>query len=56
MALGCAVALLTFLIHGVLDMFLEYSATNLLLWGLLGTLGGLAMSGDDVGDRTQHTQ
>jgi hypothetical protein len=41
MALGCAVALLTFLLHGVLDMFLEYSATNLLLWALLGALGSL---------------
>jgi hypothetical protein len=46
MALGCAVALLTFLIHGVLDMFLEYSATNLLLWALIGALGSLpAISG-----------
>jgi hypothetical protein len=43
MALGCAVALLTFLIHGVLDMFLEYSATNLLLWALIGALGGLTL-------------
>ncbi len=41
MALGCGVALLTFLIHGVLDMFLEYSATNLLLWALIGALGSL---------------
>ncbi|MEO7910554.1 MAG: O-antigen ligase family protein [Roseiflexaceae bacterium] len=45
MALGCAAALLTFLLHGVLDMFLEYTATNLLLWGLIGALGGLAMIG-----------
>jgi O-antigen ligase len=43
MALGCAVALLTFLIHGVLDMFLEYTATNLLLWMLLGALGSIGM-------------
>ena len=42
MALGCAAALLTFLIHGVLDMFLEYTATNLLLWALIGALGSLA--------------
>jgi hypothetical protein len=41
MALGCGVALLTFLIHGVLDVFLEYSATCLLLWALFGVLGGL---------------
>jgi O-Antigen ligase len=41
MALGCAAALLTFLIHGVLDMFLEYTATNLLLWLLIGGLGSL---------------
>jgi len=43
MALGCAAALLTFLIHGVLDMFLEYSATNLLLWALIGALGSLGV-------------
>jgi hypothetical protein len=44
-ALGCAVALLTFLIHGVLDMFLEYTATNLLLWALIGALGSLTSLG-----------
>jgi O-antigen ligase len=55
MALGCAVALLTFLVHGVLDMFLEYSATNLLLWALIGALGGLAASGGS-GDRPEHIQ
>jgi hypothetical protein len=50
MALGCAVALLTFLIHGVLDMFLEYTATNLLLWALIGALGSLTSldHGSDV--------
>jgi hypothetical protein len=47
MALGCGVALLTFLIHGVLDMFLEYTATNLLLWLLIGALGSLAVSDGD---------
>jgi O-antigen ligase len=45
MALGCAAALLTFLIHGMLDMFLEYTATNLLLWALIGALGSLAALG-----------
>jgi hypothetical protein len=35
------VALLTFLIHGLFDMFLEYSATYLLLWALIGALGSL---------------
>lgn len=39
--LGCAVALLAYLIHGVLDMFLEFSATYLLFWGSLGALAGL---------------
>jgi hypothetical protein len=46
MALACAAALLAFLIHGALDMFLEYSATNLLLWALIGALGSLAFVGD----------
>ncbi|HEU5101088.1 MAG TPA: O-antigen ligase family protein [Roseiflexaceae bacterium] len=55
MALGCAVALLTFLVHGLLDMFLEYSATNLLLWALLGGLGGLTVNSDSD-DRAQHMQ
>jgi hypothetical protein len=41
MALGCCAGLLAFLIHGVLDMFLEYSATYLLLWVLIGALGSL---------------
>ena len=54
MVLGCAVALLTFLIHGVLDMFLEYSATNLLLWALIGALGSLAAIGGGVYDRPEH--
>jgi len=44
MVLGCAVALLTFLIHGVLDMFLEYTATVLLLWALIGALGSCESS------------
>jgi hypothetical protein len=55
MALGCAVALLAFLVHGVLDMFLEYSATNLLLWALIGALGGLMASGGSE-DLTEHMQ
>ena len=54
MVLGCAVALLTFLIHGVLDMFLEYSATNLLLWALIGALGSLTAIGGGVYDRPEH--
>jgi hypothetical protein len=45
-ALGCTAALLAFLIHGVLDMFLEYTATNLLLWALIGALGSLTIGGD----------
>jgi O-antigen ligase len=50
MALGCVVGLLTFLIHGVLDMFLEYSATYLLLWALIGVLGSLTatQNGDQL--------
>jgi hypothetical protein len=55
MALGCAVALVTFLVHGVLDMFLEYSATNLLLWALIGALAGLTASGASE-DRPEHIQ
>jgi hypothetical protein len=54
MALGCTVALSTFLIHGVLDMFLEYSATNLLLWALIGALGSLTAIGGDLHDRPEH--
>jgi hypothetical protein len=42
MALGCGVGLLAFLIHGLLDMFLEYSATYLLLWVLIGALGSFS--------------
>ncbi|MEP7189202.1 MAG: hypothetical protein ABI901_08440, partial [Roseiflexaceae bacterium] len=53
MALGCAVALLTFLIHGVLDMFLEYTATNLLLWALIGALGSLTAI-RPCGDESSH--
>ena len=64
MALGCAVGLLTFLVHGVLDMFLEYSATNLLLWALIGALGSLPALGgshrfvqiDRAADNTQLTE
>jgi hypothetical protein len=37
-ALACTVALVAFLIHGLLDMFLEYTATYLLFWGLIGAL------------------
>ena len=56
MALGCAVALLTFLIHGVLDMFLEYSATNLLLWALIGALGSFAAIGGGSDDQPKRIQ
>jgi len=56
MALGCAAALLTFLIHGVLDMFLEYSATNLLLWALIGALGSLATIGGGSDDQLEQIQ
>jgi O-antigen ligase len=37
-ALGCGVALAAFLIHGLLDMFLEYTATYLLFWSLIGAI------------------
>jgi hypothetical protein len=47
MALACAAAMLAFLIHGMLDMFLEYSSTNLLLWALIGAMGSLAAIGGD---------
>ncbi len=40
--LGCATAMAAFLIHGALDMFLEYSATYMLLWITLGALDSLA--------------
>jgi len=40
--LGCSAGLGAFLIHGTLDMFLEYSATCLLLWSLMGALSGLS--------------
>lgn len=40
--IGCGAGLAAFLIHGMLDMFLEYSATYLLLWALLGALSGLS--------------
>jgi hypothetical protein len=56
MALGCAAALLTFLIHGVLDMFLEYSATNLLLWALIGALGSFATIGGGSDDQPKRIQ
>ena len=36
--LGCCVALLAYIVHGSLDMFLEFSATYLLFWGLIGSL------------------
>lgn len=39
---GCGAALVTFLLHGLLDMFLEYSATYMLMWLVLGALAGLA--------------
>jgi O-Antigen ligase len=45
MALGCMAALATYLVHGTLDMFLEYSATYLLFWALIGSLYGLAVIG-----------
>jgi len=41
LTLGTTIGLLTYLIHGTLDMFLEYSATYMLLWGLIGALGAL---------------
>jgi O-antigen ligase len=56
MALGCAAALLTFLIHGVLDMFLEYTATNLLLWTLLGALGSIGMLSGGSNDQLEQIQ
>jgi hypothetical protein len=37
-ALVCSAGLAAYLIHGTLDMFLEYSATYLLFWALLGAL------------------
>jgi hypothetical protein len=37
-ALVCVAGVAAYLIHGTLDMFLEYSATYLLFWGLLGAL------------------
>jgi hypothetical protein len=39
--LGCAVGLTAFLLHGVLDTFLEYTATYCLLWAFIGALVGL---------------
>lgn len=39
---GCGAALAAFLLHGLLDMFLEYSATYMLMWLVLGALAGLA--------------
>jgi hypothetical protein len=56
MALGCAAALLTFLIHGVLDMFLEYNATNLLLWALIGALDSLVTIGGGSDDQLEQIQ
>ena len=40
-AIGCMVGLASFLLHGTLDMFLEYSATYMLLWLLIGALAAL---------------
>jgi hypothetical protein len=37
-ALACTAGLAAYLFHGTLDMFLEYSATYLLFWALLGGL------------------
>ena len=54
MALACGVALLAFLFHGVLDMFLEYSATSVLLWALIGALGSLTAIGSVSDDRPEH--
>lgn len=39
---GCLVGLGGYLMHGTLDMFLEYSATYMLAWALLGALGALS--------------
>jgi hypothetical protein len=38
---GASAALAAFLLHGLLDMFLEYSATYMLLWILLGVLNSM---------------
>jgi len=56
MVLACAAALLTFLIHGVLDMFLEYTATNVLLWALIGALGSLTLIGGGSDDQLKQVQ
>jgi hypothetical protein len=42
-AIGAMVALASFLLHGTLDMFLEYSATYMLLWMVIGALAALAL-------------
>jgi hypothetical protein len=52
MVLGCTAALVTYLVHGMLDMFLEYSATYLLFWALIGSLYGLAAIGHNGDART----
>ncbi|MDZ4717494.1 MAG: O-antigen ligase family protein [Roseiflexaceae bacterium] len=39
--LACMLALTAFLIHGMLDAFLGFMTTNLLLWMLLGRVSGL---------------
>lgn len=40
-ALGCAAGLASFLLHGALDMFLEYTATYTLLWIWIAVCYGL---------------
>jgi hypothetical protein len=42
-AVGGMVGLASFLIHGTLDVFLEYSATYMLLWLLIGALAALEL-------------
>jgi O-Antigen ligase len=56
LALGCAMGVIAFLIHGALDMFLEYSATYLLLWALIGALCRRAASGTKHDSSSAYVQ
>ena len=38
--LGAILGVIAFLIHGLLDVFLAFTATDALLWALLGLIGG----------------
>jgi hypothetical protein len=38
--LGAMLGVIAFLIHGLLDVFLAFTATDALLWALLGLIGG----------------